>query len=308
MPSPSQIQAVNEAFFDALSTPGMEKTALDAVHEFTRTTVREDGILRRIMPGVQVTNADLTRLIETDKPVVVVDKEPGSPAAVSMPYGNLPIRWYVRGDRYAVSFGRKSTPMFQKDLAELRSYKMDIRQVISDNALKDLLSEEDKGFLTMIRKSLIGLNSTVPYSGVPQWRTIWGGIDRDTWQAGLSIMPSTISHLEANTWLMNNITIREFLKWGRDEIGGDTAERLFFDGWTDRKIDGKPGVVTIKRNLVNDSEVFFFGDPRFMGKLYIMEDVVAHIKRELWYVEWCYYEEIGGALGHTGAAAIGSYA
>jgi hypothetical protein len=303
MPSLAQIQELNEAFFDSLSTPGMEKVASDAIHEFTRTTVREDGILRRMIPAVQVSNSDLTRQIDTDKNCIIVDKEPGSPAAVSMPYGTLPIRWYIRGDRYAVTFDRKMTPMFQKDLAELRTYKMDIRQIISDKSLKDLLYEEDRCFVAAIKAALFAQDTNVPYSGVPQWQTVTGGIDRDTWQYALSIMPSTPSHLEANTILMNNITIREFMKWGRDELGGDTAEKLVFDGWADRKLDGKDVLVTIKRGLVPDNEVCFMADPRFVGKLFLCEDVVLHVERRLFMIEFCAWEEIGGAIGHTGGIA-----
>ena len=308
MASPAETQALNEAFLDALCTPGMEKTALDAVNEFTRTTVREDGIWRRIIPMVQVSNSDLTRLPNTDLPCIVVDKEPSSPAAVSLPFGPLPPRWYIKGSRYVVSFYRKATPMFQKDLDTLRTYKMDIRQVISDNSLKDLLAEEDRGFLAGVQAALIGVDQAVPYSGVNQWQTIFGGITRDTFQAGLSIMATTPSHLEPNVILMNNVTIREFNKWGRDETGGDKAERLLFDGWSESQLDGKQLVVTIKRNLVPDYRMHFFGDPRFVGKAFTLEDTVLHVERKLWMVEWCSYETIGGAIGHTGGLAISDFA
>ena len=73
MSSPSDVQVLNEAFFDQLATPGMEKNALDSVNEFTRVRVREDGFYRRIVPPVQVSNDDLDRQVDTDKPVIVVD-------------------------------------------------------------------------------------------------------------------------------------------------------------------------------------------------------------------------------------------
>ena len=107
---PASITEMNEQLFAQLETPGMEKNALDAVNEFTRVRVREDGFYRKILPAVQVANDELDRQVDTDKPVVVVDKEPGSPAAISIPFATLPINIYIRGPRYRVMFDRIVTP------------------------------------------------------------------------------------------------------------------------------------------------------------------------------------------------------
>ena len=71
MASPAEVSAFNEAIFDQLATPGMEKACADNISEFTRTRVREDGFYRRIIPAVQVNNDDLDRQVDTDKPVKV---------------------------------------------------------------------------------------------------------------------------------------------------------------------------------------------------------------------------------------------
>lgn len=155
MSSPSSVQVLNEELFSQLETPGMEKNALDAVNEFTRVRVREDGFYRKIIPPVQVSNDDLDRQVDTDKPVIVVDKEPGSPAAISIPFATLPINVYIRGPRYRVMFDRIVTPRFVKDIDELRTWQMDIRQVLSDNAIKDMLAEEDSKFLTAVNTALV---------------------------------------------------------------------------------------------------------------------------------------------------------
>ena len=66
MSSPSDFQVLNEAFFDQLATPGMEKNALDAVNEFTRVRVREDVVYSRIYPPVQGAIDDLDLQVYTD--------------------------------------------------------------------------------------------------------------------------------------------------------------------------------------------------------------------------------------------------
>ena len=308
MSSPSSVQVLNEELFAQLETPGMEKNALDAVNEFTRVRVREDGFYRKIIPPVQVSNDDLDRQVDTDKPVVVVDKEPGSPAAISIPFATLPINAYIRGPRYRVTFDRIVTPRFVKDIDELRTWQMDIRQVLSDNAIKDMLAEEDSKFLTAVNTALIGANQIVPTSGVIQWETVWGGISRDTVQESLKIMPKTPSHLEVNTVLVNNVTIREILKWGYDEAGGDLSGDMLKSGWSEIDLMGCKWVVTIKRNLVPDDTMYFFGDPRFIGKSYLLEDTTMHIKREAFMIEFFAYETLGGSIGHTGGLARADFA
>jgi hypothetical protein len=308
MSSPSSVQVLNEELFAQLETPGMEKNALDAVNEFTRVRVREDGFYRKIIPPVQVSNDDLDRQVDTDKPVIVVDKEPGSPAAISIPFATLPINVYIRGPRYRVMFDRIVTPRFVKDIDELRTWQMDIRQVLSDNAIKDMLAEEDSKFLTAVNTALVGANQIVPTSGVIQWETVWGGISRDTVQEALKIMPKTPSHLEVNTVLINNVTIREILKWGYDEAGGSLSGDFLKNGWSEIDLMGVKWVVTIKRDLVPDDTMYFFGDPRFIGKSYLLEDTTMHIKREAFMIEFFAYETLGGSIGHTGGLSRADFA
>ena len=303
MSSPSSVQVLNEELFVQLETPGMEKNALDAVNEFTRVRVREDGFYRKIIPPVQVSNDDLDRQVDTDKPVIVVDKEPGSPAAISIPFATLPINVYIRGPRYRVMFDRIVTPRFVKDIDELRTWQMDIRQVLSDNAIKDMLAEEDSKFLTAVNTALVAADTIVPTSGVIQWETIFGGISRDTCQEALKIMPKTPSHLEVNTVLINNVTIREILKWGYDEAGGGISGDFLKSGWSEIDLMNVKWVITIKRDLVADDTMFFFGDPRFIGKSYLLEDTTMHIKREAFMIEFFAYETLGGSIGHTGGLA-----
>lgn len=304
----NDVRVLNEALFEQLATPGMEKNALDAVTEFTRVRVREDGFYRRIMPPVQVSNDDLDRQVDTDKPVIIVDKEPGSPAAISIPFASLPVNIYIRGPRYRVGFDRIVTPRFTKDIDELRTWHMDIRQVLSDNAIKDMLAEEDSKFLLAVNTALVGADTIVPLSGVIQWETIFGGITRDTLEESFKIMPKTPSHLEVNTVLVNNVTIREILKWGRDEVGGDLSQDFIRSGWSEASFMNANWIITIKRNLVPDDSIYMFADPRFIGKSFLLEDTTMHVKREAYMIEFFSYETIGGSIGHTGGLSRADFA
>lgn len=299
----SEIQLLNETIFEQLQDRGMEKSAVDAINDFTRTKVREDSFSRKILSPLPISNDELDRQTFTDKPVKIVDKEPDSPAAISIPYGTLPTNYYIRGPRYQVTFDRLVTPRFTKDVEELRTWVMDIRQVLSDNAIKDMLAEEDSKFITAHNNALIAVDTVTPTSGSVQWKTIGGGISRESMQDAFKILPSTPFHLETHTVLINNVTIRELLKWGRDEVGGDRSQDLLFNGWSEAEFMRARFIITIKRDLVPDNTVFMYSDPKFIGKSYLLEDTTMYIKREAWMLEFFSYETIGASFGHTGGLA-----
>jgi hypothetical protein len=180
---------------------------------------------------------------------------------------------------------------------------MDIRQVLSDNAIKDMLAEEDGKFISAVNSALVGQDSTVPASGVAQWQTIAGGITRDTVQDAFKIMPGTPFNLEVHTVLLNHLTIRELFKWGRDEMGGDYSQELVKTGLWSGEFMNARWIVTIKKDIIANDSFYMFSDPKFIGKAFILEDTSMYVKRDAWMLEFFSYEMIGGAIGHTGGLA-----
>lgn len=303
MPTQQEIQLLNETLFEQLDTPGMQKQAIDAVNDFTRTKMREDGFYRRIIPPLTITNDELDRQVDTDKPVKVVDKEPDSPAAVSIPFATLPSNFYIRGPRYRVMFDRIVSPRAVKDVDELRTYVIDIRQVLSDNMIKDMLAEEDSKFITAFNLA-VGTKDTVnTLSDTVQYESISGGITRETLVDALKVMPKTPSHFEVETCLVNNITIKELLKFGRDEMGGDFSQDIIKNGWAETNFLNCRWIVTIKRNLVQDNEMYMFASPKFIGKNYELEPTTMYIRREAYMLEYFSYNTQGGSFGHTNGLA-----
>jgi len=304
MPTQQEIQLLNETLFEQLDTPGMQKQAIDAVNDFTRTKMREDGFYRRIMPPLTITNDELDRQVDTDKPVKVVDKEPDSPAAVSIPFATLPVSFYIRGPRYRVMFDRIVSPRAQKDVDELRTYVMDIRQVLSDNMIKDMLAEEDGKFIAAVN-SVLGANPGSPALGsaTVQYEEIFGGVTRETLVESLKIMPRTPSHLEVETCLVNNLTIKELLKFGRDEMGGDFSQDIIKNGWAETNFLNCRWIVTIKTGLVPENSVYMFASPKFIGKNYELEPTTMYIRREAYMLEYFAYQTCGGSIGNTSGIA-----
>ncbi len=305
MTTQEENKLLNEVLFDKLSSRDsvLEKQAIDAVNDFTRVKMREDGFYRRIMPPIPITNDELDRQVDTDKPVKIVDKEPESPAAISIPFATLPQNLYIRGPRYRVMFDRIATPRFTKDVDELRTWIMDIRQVLSDNAIKDMLAEEDGKFLRAVNTAIVGAGLVVPTSGTVQYEVIDGGITRDTLWDSLKVMPNTPSNLEVHMVLLNNITIKEVGKFTRNEMGGDLSQDIMKNGWSLQEFMGVKWLITIKKGLVRTNTMYHFADPKFIGKSYILEDTTMYIRREAYMLEFFAYETMGGTIGHTSGLA-----
>jgi hypothetical protein len=298
-------RAVNQAFYEKITSDdaGLRKDAQQTVNDFTRVKMREDGFARKILPPIPLSNDELDRQVDTDKNVKVVDKEPESPAAATIPYGTLPVNKYIRGPRYRVMFARLVTPKFTKDVAELRNWDMDIRQVLSDNAIKDMLAEEDGKFIRATDTLLLGVDQVIPATGVSQWRSISGGITRETVNDALKILPQSTGHLDASTILVNNVFIKDVQKWGRDEMGGDLSEEIARNGFAERTFLGARWIITIKRDLVGDAVMYMFAEPKFLGKFFVLEDTTMYIDKKAYFLEFFAYEEIGASIANVAAIA-----
>jgi hypothetical protein len=302
-------KAANEQLFEFLSSSdsGMLKRAEDAINAYTRFRVREDGIHRRWMPFLQLSNDELDRDIQ-EKPKKIVDKEPNSPAAVSVPLATLPINVWITAPRYQVLFSRILTPRFTKEIDELRTYYMDLRQVMSDNSIKDMLQEEDRAWFAAVNFSMGGsAGSTSPLSGVTQWQNIGGGVTRDSMQDSFKILPQSTGHLQVHTFIINNVTIHEMMKWGRDEVGGDFSQDVLKNGWSEQSFMNARMIVTIKRDLVPDNSIYLSADPKFIGKAYVLEDATMAIERKFYFLEWFSYELYGSSIGFASGLGRGDF-
>jgi len=294
----------NKAFF-GLIDHGQVKEAQDMVTDFTRIRIRESSVFEKVMPGVKIADDELTPQLGTDKNVKLVEREPASPAAITIPLGTQPIQYYFRGDRYPVFFDRIVTPKFTKDISELRTYGMDIRQVISDNAILDMDFEFDRKMLAACQTIVGAEGSTVAETGVIQNRNIIDalGITRNSLFDMRKILPETFAHLEGVTILVNNITIHDVAKFGRDEVGGDLSESMFVEGFQQKRLLGMNWIVTNKTELVENNTFWIFASPEFIGKSFILEDVTLFLDKRAYNLEFFAYTERGATIGNPASIA-----
>lgn len=295
----------NAAFFGMLEK-GHIKAAADMVTDFTRVRIRESSFFEKILPAIKIGDDELTPQLSNDKNVKLVEREPNSPAAITIPLGQQPIQYYFRGDRYPVYFDRIVTHKYTKDTSELRTYGMDIRQVISDNAILDMDFEFDRKMLAACQAIVGPQGGIVPETGIVQNVKIVdpAGITRNSLFEIKKILPRTFAHLDGVTILVNNITIHDVSKFTRDETGGDLSQDMFVDGFQQKKLIGCNWVVSNKTELLAEGSFWIFASPEFLGKSYVLEDTTMYVDKRAYNLEFFAYAERGATIANPAAVAL----
>ena len=277
--SPEQVdQDLLEAIVGASN--GHLKNASDLTSQVVRRRLRETGFRRLALPDKPISDTELVMLPDTELPVVVEMMEPDSPGAKTISFNDTPDVAFYRGDKFVVIFHKLTTPEFVKNIDELRTYKAEIRAIIADNALKDLHTEDDTQFIKYLDR-IVGSTSGVGASGLQQNFIINGAITRDTYPEAQNYLEDR--SLNNGLWLTNRKTAKAFLKWGRDEIGGDLAEKLFkagLIGLGESEILGIRHAFTIKRNLVPDNVIYQMAEPAFLGKAYELQPATMYVEKK----------------------------
>jgi len=322
---------VSQRFMQKLAD-GDQKGAMEAGTDFTRLTLREEGLLRKILPSKKITHAQLDKQVDTDKPVKIIDKEVSQPLSVSVPFGTLPVNQYIRGGRYKVNFERLVTPNYVKDQIELGTYDYDIREVFKDNAVKDHMTAEDVPWFNLCRTivsstsdptALVGnaasqMTGRVQYydftsaGGNPQGYT---GFSRDSLFESFKIMTkgygdpkvSTPIRLISDVHVMNANTGLEFCKMLPTEVGWDISEKLMTDGLVQHTWGGRKFIFTLKDDVVLDGEMWMFAKPQFLGVFFELEEPTMFIENRAFLLEFFLYSCIGATVGNAHGIALAKF-
>ena len=292
------IEVMNREILDAITDAedGQIKNAASAASNMIRRRIREDGFSRNILPPKTVTNDGLDRVPDHDRPVIIEDMEPGSKGAKSIPFGDSADTSFYYGNKFVCSFNVITTPEFTKDINELRTYRMDLRKVITDNALRDMQAEEDYQFINTVDSIVgsspanAGVAGSVVYSannntGFNQSATIRKSngkfFGREDYVHVLSMLEDL--SLNNSVILMNRKTAKSFLTLDRTELGGDLSQTLFTDGLSaiqEAEIYGVRHLFTIKRDIIPDDVIYIFAEPEYLGRFYTLQDPTMYVEKK----------------------------
>lgn len=309
-----EIAPFNEGFLDMVENGEVKQAALSS-QSFTRDRLREDSFTGKILTPKTISNTDLDKTEDPEFQVKWNDREPdldGAPA-VLVPLGVVPDRLQFAGTRYPSYFSRIMSPKLEKDIAKLRGYTYDIREVLLDISTKDIGTTIDTKFIETIDSVLGTLNTANSLNGLnlPQNVSISGGLTKENLVEAFKVIqrlrvpfgPIQSGGGESKgVMLMNNVTYADLLKFDRSEVGGDEAQTQYIEGLPVKPILGVPVIPTIKYDLIGDGEVYLFSSEDFLGKYYELQPLTVWMKNEAFFLEMFQYAEWSLAIGNVKGA------
>lgn len=289
----------------------LEKVAQTA-SDVTRTQIREGSFANKILPPEQIGNERLTKTMTEDL-IVIDDLEPDSPGAKYVPFETVPEGEIITGSRYITPMARIVTPMFTKDIDQLRTYDYPIRKILTDNSIKDGMATHDRKFIDTVNSIVFNAtteNTANPVTGKIQWRD-FPVLDRSTFTEATKLLPrgNGKGKFVARNYVMlaHENTLRDVLKLDRTQIGGDLAEEHWKNGLTSTTIMGIKCISTIKNDLVPEGYVYFFAEPSFLGHNYTLTDWTMYLNKEAFFIKWFSYWLGGFSFGNVAGMAVARF-
>jgi hypothetical protein len=279
---------INRAFIEKIES-GMVKEAAVSATSFVRESLREEGFTRKIFTPIELSDDQLDKDEDTDKPKKVIEKEPDSEATY-VSFRGMPRAKYFTGPRFAVFFAKIVSQKFTKSIFELKTYDNDIRKILSDNSVRDIQAQEDGRFIERV-------DDIVAANPAEQDFVVAGGVSKVNVAESLKALPKLKRPI--GCMLMNDVTAKELLKWDSIDVGDAVVSDQYYKGLTVSTVFGIKSLFTIKREIIPDDKIYFFSTEDFLGKFFILQDATVYIKHEADFLEFFTYESIGIGIGNT---------
>lgn len=288
----SDARQLNQTFVNKIQR-GLTKEAEDLGSQFIREKLRETGFLSQILPRQAILDSDLDRDENSELPKVVIDKEPDSIAAY-MPFRANSPNQYFSSPRFPVHFVKVESNHFTKNIFELKTYRMDIRQILKDNSVKDIQEQEDSYFLDAVDQAV-----TDSPASVIQDLTVGGGAGLTPSVVKIALQALIQLRRPIGRILMSEALYLDTLTFDINQVGFNLKEKWYLSGTeSPKKVLGVPTVTTIKNDIVPDNVFYVFSTPDFLGKFYSLQEPTLFIKEEADMIDFWTYESIGVGLGN----------
>lgn len=277
---------INASFVNMIET-GREKQAAEEGNAFIREFVRQEAAVREILPPQGLTDAEIDRMVNTDDPMKIVEKEPKS-YATFVEFNGTPEAYWFDGPRYAVYFGKITSPDFVKNKFQLMTYRTDIRKIIADNLVKDCADQEDLKFKDKVDQ-IIALN--------PQQSTGATAFTSAAFKNGMKALVKRRRPL--GKMLLTKALFLEALDLPATAVGNDIATGHYREGIEgEERLWGIPVVSTIKSHIYSDSRAYLFAPHDFLGNFFLLQDATLFIKQEAEMITFRVYSAPGLGIGN----------
>ena len=295
---------------------GLIKTAGLAASEYFRTEIRENSVYRQIIPPKAVTADNFDVLEDSDFPAMLVEIQPESMGAYKVSFETNPQNASLYGKKARAEFNRIMTYKYEIDKIRLHTWKLDVLDMLYDLMLKDIMDVEDISW-TEVNKNIVGwAEVTSDMDALQTARLQEYGVRRAInipsdvpTRDGLREVKKGILRAPGNIkpakQLMSELFYADFYGMERDEIGGDMAQDIFINGFTQTKVNGIDTLVTSKEEVCDERDVWCFADPKYYAGFYTFEDVsmVMDEKDNIWLTFFA-HETVGGVVVNKAGVSV----
>jgi len=291
--------AIHDRIVNLIDT-GQVKEAQDVLSSALKNSLKEDSFLDGIIEPVQIGNNDLHPQLDTETPVRIEQRLPDSPGAAAVPFLGGQMALQLQTSRFAVYFYRIQTPAMWADVDKLRTHVYDIRQHYLDQGVKDIGETKDTRFIQACNTIVGTAGSTVTATGVVQHANISGGITRSSVMEALKTMNDTPNRLEPATCLVNVKFAKDILKWKPSDTSDNISEAQLREGQKALgDMFGYRWLMSIKRDIIPDNQMFMFAGPDYLGRHYVLQEPVMWVKTEPTKVAFGAYTTLGFTIGNV---------
>jgi len=280
----------------------LQKEAAATLDKFIRKSFKEQSFFDKIIEPQQLTVDDFYPHMTSDKLWVMLEIEPECPGVVTMAY-NTPAPIMTFGaKRTLTSIDRIKSVRMRKEVNELITWSVSLRDIQADFQLKEVLTKFDTRGIACIN-ACVGTrpNTVMRATGSVHYHRVHDGLTPNALAESLKYIPRlgyNDNGLNSKTLLMNSVTFKEFAKWRPFDAGQDFTTNILKNGLQELEsgLLGLKFVQTIKRKLVPDGAVYHFGDPNFIGRNLVWIEPTMIIKQRDHSVEFHVFTERGGGV------------
>jgi hypothetical protein len=297
---------------------GIRKQASADFNQWLRTYQRQDGVFRKLMPPVPVTEEDFAETIETRDPMIIRTMYPRSAGAISTNFDTGTISTGMYTDKYTVYIHRAWTPKYRIDKAYLAAYKNDLLGAFKDLSLQDLLAVEDVEGMSLVN-SIVGdiaegenhgeINEEI---GIRQNINLGSVVSPDSITLavkGLTMSNDNISPAKA---LVHRSFWYELINAMKADTYGDRLAEQAITGNMKELEENLLGIkwfTCLERKLVPYNTMYIFAGQEYCGDFLTWgeAEIFSELKDGIWF-EMFGHEQYGMSMPYSGCVVRANFA
>lgn len=275
-------KAFNEQFLRGIKSgaQGIEKVASWLNKNITLVVMREDGLFRRCMTTLPVTNADLELdFQDPDSPTMyeAVENPIKTPLVHASDFlGSGDDIWY-RSKYYKIKFIPMVSRKIKMTEEQIRAAKFPVRQILEAQIKNDFLAAEDYQMMDRFEKCIAetGMFMEAPTTG--------GMFKKEHIMNLAKLFPP--QRLAAYQIIMNENTFYDVIGWNQSEVGSiitaDTIDKgVVGENMKYKSYFGFKFLLTNNIDIVPERVLYATVPQKMLGVSYSLQDPETYVKFE----------------------------